>query len=346
MKASFFYHPLQFIRPGGTSRGVLKSKDSWFVKLERGGQFGIGECSIIEGLSVESKSAIDAQLEFVCDSINQGAALDTLNLKKFPAIQFALEMASLSLHSDDAFLLFNNAFYTGSGIPINGLVWMGSRQFMFDQIKEKIEGGFRCIKMKIAAIDFEEELALIRYIRSQFTEDDMQIRVDANGGFSIDDAMDRLSRLRECGIHSIEQPIAIKQWEEMSRLCESDILPIALDEELIGVFEDSEKSQMLSSIRPHYIILKPSLVGGFKASDDWIEKAENQGIGWWATSALESNIGLNAIAQWVYQKDNSMYQGLGTGQLFSNNVDSPLDIQEAELVYKHKRNWDLEFFKL
>ena len=342
MKAKYIYHPLNFIKPGGTSRGILHDKDSWFLTVEQDGRSAYGECSTIKGLSLDSQHNVNGALEDICQQINEGIWPDERGYDNLPAVRFCLEQAALAVQHDVGFKLFDNDFLSGKPIPINGLVWMGTKSFMFDQIKDKIEAGFNCIKLKIAAIDFEEELSLIKYIRDQFDESQMQIRVDANGGFDVEDVEEKLKRLSDFAIHSIEQPIGVDQHDEMTELCEKNILDIALDEELIGVHERTSKSKLLSDIRPQYIILKPSLLGGFKSADEWIELARGMDIGWWATSALESNLGLNAIAQWVCNYEIDMPQGLGTGQLFSNNIVSPLVIKDAQLIYDRSLHWDIE----
>ncbi|VAV83906.1 O-succinylbenzoate synthase, partial [hydrothermal vent metagenome] len=262
-------------------------------------------------------------------------------LVEFPAIQFGLEMAFLSLKSQDKFTLFPSKFTEGKDtIPINGLVWMGDKQFMAQQIKEKIENGFRCIKMKIGSIDFKTEVELLRSIRQEFSVNDIELRVDANGAFSPNEALEKLKTLSEFDLHSIEQPIKQGQFEAMASLCEQTPLPIALDEELIGVFDITKKEELLHNINPQYIILKPSLIGGFKGSNEWIKSAEQQNIKWWITSALESNVGLNAIAQWTYTLGNKMPQGLGTGSLFTNNFLSPLIVENGTLRHEQNQQWD------
>lgn len=331
------YHSLEFKQPSGTSRGVLRTKDSWFV-MEDESQ-AISEISIIEGLSIETKESIEALLQKI-EHLS-----DVSVIKDYPAVQFALEILELSAGSDDPFGLFDGSFYQdGAGIPINGLVWMGTKEFMFDQIKKKLNEGYSCLKLKIGAIDFEEELSLLQYIRSQFSPNDVELRVDANGAFSAVEAMAKLQRLSEYQLHSIEQPVKPKQWDLMAELCEGSPLDIALDEELIGLtFEDRDK--LITHVKPQYIILKPSLIGGFNSADDWIAIAEDHNVGWWATSALESNIGLNAIAQWVSTKDTNMPQGLGTGQLYTNNIPSPLIIRGGILYYDQDASWDLSILK-
>jgi o-succinylbenzoate synthase len=345
MQARIIYHPLKFRTPSGTSRGILHEKDSWFLVLEDQDILAVGECSLIPGLSLESRTTAGKALEEIVLRINQDNLPQIPELDSTPAVKMAYEMALLGLeNAESPFKFFNNSFLDGKAIPINGLVWMGSKQFMFDQIKNKINEGFRCIKIKVAAIDFEEELSLIKYIRSEFSSEDMMIRVDANGGFEFEDAYDKLSRLADLEVHSIEQPIKQGQWTNMAELCDKSSLPIALDEELIGLHTEKDRVEMLETIQPQFIILKPSLVGGFLSASEWIELAEKRNIGWWATSALESNIGLNAIAQWTCEYDTSAYQGLGTGSLFTNNIDSPLMIENARLIYT-SAGWDLSLLK-
>ena len=335
-KIKYAYHPLTFKTPSGTSRGVLTVKDSWFILRDGVGSKAIGEISIIDGLSVESKEAIEKYLDSWTEH-----NLATSELNQYPSIKFALEILHLSGQTADPFHLFDTPFYSsGEGIPINGLIWMGTKEQMYNQIKNKLKEGYRCLKLKIGAIDFEEELELLRYVRSQFSKDEIELRVDANGAFSIAQAMEKLKRLSEFELHSIEQPIKAGQWEEMAQLCADTPLDIALDEELIGVSAKEEGQKLLQIIEPQYIILKPSLLGGFQEADEWIALSEAMNIGWWATSALESNIGLNAIAQWSSTKNSNMPQGLGTGQLYTNNIDSPLTIREGHLYYDQERSWD------
>ncbi len=319
--------------PSGTSRGILREKDSWFIQLEDEGKIGIGECSIINRLSLENFDIASKKLESI-QHINLHSLNPLSQFKETPAVRFALEMGMKSLTSDHPYILFPSAFTNHQeGIPINGLVWMGEKQFMFDQVAEKIDSGFSCIKIKIAAIDFNDEIDLLKYIRQQFTLSEIEIRVDANGGFSTKEALEKLKILSDYNLHSIEQPIAIRQHDEMASLCEHSPLHIALDEELIGIHDVNEKEVLLNTIKPNYIILKPSLLGGFSSSEEWISVANKLKIGWWITSALESNVGLNAIAQWTATLESDMYQGLGTGQLFTNNIDSPLYIKDGQLFY-------------
>ncbi len=342
-KASFTKHTLKFKIPGGTSRGVLKTKDSWYIsicKQETPEIKGIGEASIITKLSIDDRPDFEEKLKWCIRNINSYHKWKLIELEDFPAIKFALEMAFLDLENGGKQILFESDFTKGKkGIYINGLIWMGSYEFMRKQIIEKIEAGFRCIKLKIGAINFEEELSLLKMIRNEFKEDQLELRLDANGAFSAEEALNKLQILSQLGIHSIEQPIRQNQWDDMANLCSITPIPIALDEELIGL-KPEEIEIMLNTINPQYIILKPSLLGGFKASEKIIALAEKKNINWWVTSALEANIGLNTIAQWTYKLNNPLPQGLGTGQVFSNNIKSPLEIQNAKLFYNPLNNWD------
>lgn len=343
MKASYKKYILDFKRPSGTSRGVLNQKETWFLIIEDEGKFGIGECGILRGLSADDRPDYEEKLQWVCDNISLGKDLLWDALIEFPSIQFGVEMAFLSLQSKDPFILFPSEFTNdGKLIPINGLIWMGEQQFMKEQIEEKLSQNFTCIKLKIGAIDFEKELELLKFIRQNFSSKQIEIRVDANGAFKPEEAMQKLNLLSELNIHSIEQPIAKNQIEVMAELCEMTKLPIALDEELIGVFTFEEKEDLLKRIKPQYIILKPSFIGGVKGTDEWISLAEKYNIGWWITSALESNVGLNAIAQYTFIKQNKMPQGLGTGSLFTNNFDCPLEVVNGNLKYSNSKHWDID----
>ena len=256
-------------------------------------------------------------------------------MRPYPSMLFGLETAKRQLDNGGGIDLFNTPFGRGEeGITINGLIWMGTFDEMFQRLEAKLKAGFHCVKLKIGAIDFEKELRLIQHIRQHFSRKEVELRVDANGGFTPDNAMQRLEALAKYDIHSIEQPIRQHQWKEMARLCKNSPLPIALDEELIGVNDLTEKNQLLDTIQPQYIILKPSLHGGISGTREWIKLAKERGIGSWITSALESNIGLNAIAQLtadIYGPHITMAQGLGTGQLFSDNIPMPLEIRGEQL---------------
>ena len=341
MKATYHKYNLQFKRPSGTSRGVMTEKETWFLVLEKDGKTGIGECGILRGLSVDDRPDYEEKLQWTCVNIHLGKDQLWEALIEFPSIQFGVEMAFQSLQSETPFLLFPSVFTEGvKSIQINGLVWMGEAAFMKQQIEEKLAEGFACVKLKIGAIDFDQELDLLRYIRQHFTPEQVEIRVDANGAFELDKALDKISQLSEFKLHSIEQPIQKNNTDRMAALCKMTPLPIALDEELIGVFLLEEKEQLLLKIKPQYIILKPSFIGGFRGTKEWISLAEKLQIKWWITSALESNIGLNAIAQWTFLQDNSLPQGLGTGALYTNNFDCPLEVAQGQLWYKKDKDWN------
>jgi len=344
LKASYHKYLLNFKRPSGTSRGILTEKETWFIILEKEGKKGIGECGILRTLSIDDRPDYEAKLCWTCENIHLGENALWEALIEFPSIQFGVEMAFQSLASENPFLLFPSAFTnTQKSIPINGLVWMGEPSFMKEQIEEKLAQGFNCIKLKIGAIDFEKELTLLRFIRENYDSETIEIRVDANGGFTSEEALYKINQLSEFEIHSIEQPIPKNNTDRMSELCRTAPIPIALDEELIGVFSSAEKEALLQKIQPQYIILKPSLIGGFRGSKEWISLAEKYNIGWWITSALEGNIGLNAIAQWTFLQQNAMPQGLGTGGLYTNNFDCPLEVLEGQLWYQNKKEWDFDF---
>jgi o-succinylbenzoate synthase len=341
IKATYYKYILQFKTPSGTSRGILKTKETWFLYLSKEDKFGVGECGLFRGLSIDDRPDYEDKLKWVCNNIELGLDILLAKTIHFPSIQIGLEQAFLSLQSTSPYKLFvSNFTESNKAIDINGLIWMGDREFMNDQIKEKIAQGFRCLKMKIGAIDFATEVQLLASIRKEFSINDIELRVDANGAFKPSEALEKLKILSNYDLHSIEQPIRQGHYQEMALLCEETPLPIALDEELIGVFDVTKRTKMLQIIKPQYIILKPSLVGGFKESLEWIELAKKSGIGWWVTSALESNIGLNAIAQWTATLKSSMPQGLGTGGLFTNNFDSPLEVYKGGLYYNKNKNWN------
>ena len=345
MKAEYKKHILTFKQPGGTSRGILTEKETWLLRITHNGKTGIGECGLLRGLSVDDTPGYEKKLQWVCQNIELGK--DTLwkTLEAFPSLQFGVEQAFISLESENPFLLFPSEFTSGAAsIPINGLIWMGNETFMKRQIGEKLEAGFNCIKMKIGAIDFETEVKLLTSLRKDFSPEEIEIRVDANGAFSPREALEKLHRLADLELHSIEQPILPRQWEAMAELCEVSPVPVALDEELIGIFHSAEKEKMLHTLKPQYIILKPSLTGGFKGAEEWIALARNTGTRWWITSALESNVGLNAIAQWTFTLSPRMPQGLGTGSLFVNNFISPLTVKNGRLHYLCNRKWNFNLF--
>ncbi|MDR2223915.1 MAG: o-succinylbenzoate synthase [Flavobacteriaceae bacterium] len=346
MKASYKRILLQFKRPSGTSRGVMTEKESWLLKIEENGKIGIGECGVLRSLSFDDRPTYEEQLQWVVKNISKGKDWLWENLQDWPSIQFGVEQAFLSLEANNPLELFPSAFTKGEDkIAINGLVWMGEPAFMKEQIDEKLATGFSCVKLKIGAIDFDKELELLQYIRAHYSAKEIELRVDANGGFGLSDAFDKLVKLSELELHSIEQPIKKGYTDSMAELCKTTPLPIALDEELIGVVDLNHKKNLLDEIRPQYIILKPSLVGGIRGSMEWISLAEERGIGWWITSALEGNIGLNAIAQWTYTLQSTLPQGLGTGALYTNNIDSPLEVKKGALYYNANKPWDEEMIE-
>ena len=343
MKATYKKYLLNFKRPSGTSRGIMTEKETWFLLLEENGKTGIGECGILRSLSVDDRPDYEEKLRWVCENIHLGKTELLAELIHFPSIQFGVETAFISLASTTPFDLFPSEFTQGTkSMQINGLVWMGEEDFMKSQIEEKLAEGFTCIKLKIGAIDFKRELELLRFIRQNFTADQIEIRVDANGAFKVDDALDKMEQLAKFKLHSIEQPIKANQVSRMRLLCDNPPFPIALDEELIGVFGIENKQELLEKIKPQYIILKPSLVGGFSGTLEWISVAEKLNIGWWITSALESNIGLNAITQFTYTLKSPLPQGLGTGSLYTNNFDCPLEIIKGQIHYNSSKKWNIE----
>lgn len=337
MKARFEYTPLQFKRPAGTSRGVLTTKHSWLIHLEENGIEGIGECSIIPDLSpdYQGNEHYESLLNQTINQINSGE-ITAQNccklLRETPSILFGVECAFLDLRNGGKRIYFDNAFAKGQQqIPINGLIWMGDKLFMSEQIEEKLRTGFTTIKMKIGAIDFDTEFELLEQIRANFSPETITLRVDANGAFSPEQAAGVLQKLADLNIHSIEQPIKAGQWNAMRDLCRSTPTPIALDEELIGVYSLQQKRVLLDTIQPQYIILKPSLHGGIAGCKEWIELAENRGIDWWMTSALESNIGLKAICQFTAEFNNPLPQGLGTGSLYETNFPTDLVVKQGHI---------------
>jgi o-succinylbenzoate synthase len=335
MKATYKQYILEFKQASGTSRGILKTKETYFLEIKNNAKVGIGECAVFRGLSADDVPEYENKLQWLCNNINLNKDFLLKELIEFPSIQFGLEQALLSLKSNHKFELFPSEFTKGNdSININGLVWMGSEIFMKKQIEEKLKAGFTTIKLKIGAIDFKTEYKLLQSIRKEFTAKDITLRVDANGGFSTSEALDKLKYLADLELHSIEQPIKPNQWEEMAELCSVSPLDIALDEELIGVFQKIKKQEVLDIIKPQFIILKPSLIGGIKGTNQWIELASKRNIDWWITSALESNIGLNAIAQYTYNLGVEIPQGLGTGGLFTNNIPPFLQVRKGNLWYK------------
>ncbi len=331
MKIDIEERVLHFKQPAGTSRGVYTERKIWLVKMTDRDAVGIGECAPLPKLSCDDIPHYAEVLRRFCDEVERSGQLDTEALRDYPSMLFGLETAMLSFAKTQ----HSTPFSKGEvGIPINGLVWMGTYEEMKERIEQKLAQGFHCIKLKIGAIDFDAELELIKKIRERFSHHEVELRVDANGAFPFDEALYKLELLSQYALHSIEQPIKAGQWANMAELCRESPLPIALDEELIGVNDPDQKRQMLNIIRPRYIILKPSLHGGMMGVREWIDIANDMDIGSWITSALESNIGLNAIAQFcadVYGDNIPMPQGLGTGQLFTDNIPMPLEIRGDKL---------------
>jgi o-succinylbenzoate synthase len=340
MKINYRKHTLEFIKPAGTSRSVLLQNDVWYIFIEKDAKIGVGECNPLVGLSYDDRPDFEEKLTNFVEIFNKEQEVNLELLNDFPAIKFGFECALLDLKNGAEKLLFPSEFTEGKqSIHINGLLWMGSKSDMLAQLEEKIALGFSCIKMKIGAIHFDDELAILEAIRAEFDNEKVEIRVDANGAFKVSNALDKLKVLSNYQIHSIEQPIAVGQWEEMKKLVKRSPIAIALDEELIPLRTTQERMNMLRMIQPHYIILKPSLLGGFAETDEWIKLATELNIGWWMTSALESNVGLSAIAQYAFNKGVMLAQGLGTGALYSNNIDSPLYISKGALSYDPSLKW-------
>lgn len=332
---------LHFKQPAGTSRGVYTTRQSYYLTItddDCPGIKGVGECATLPDLSCDAVPEYNKILKDICLMVEQTGKIPYDILRPYPSILFGLETAFAQLDANGSARLYDTPFARGEeGITINGLVWMGTFEEMYSRLETKLKAGFHCVKLKIGAIDFDKELDLIKHIREAFDKNTIELRVDANGGFTPENAMGRLEALAQYDIHSIEQPIKQHQWKDMARLCKETPLPIALDEELIGVNVKSMKEYLLDSIRPQYIILKPSLHGGMYGCDEWIQLAKERGIGSWITSALESNIGLNAIAHYcakTYGPSVSMPQGLGTGQLFTDNIDMPLVVDGDKIWYR------------
>jgi len=352
LSASWHKHSLEFITPAGTSRGVMEMRDVWYVRISNKlytDVYGLGECAPLKGLSIDDREDFEDYLTEVCTEamgISKLEDIYTLVNPAFPSIVFGMEMAFLDLKFGGKRQYFDNSFSTlGGSIPINGLIWMGSKESMKLQIEEKLSMGFKVLKLKIGAIDFKSECDLLEFIRDAYSPDQLEIRVDANGAFSYAEALEKLNTLSEFHLHSIEQPIKAGQWGQMKRICEKSLVPVALDEELIGNFTDVEKLELLEKIKPAYVILKPSLLGGVQATQKWIELAERFSIGWWVTSALESNVGLNAIAQFTAEfTPLKLPQGLGTGSLYKNNIKAPIAIDQGNYMYMPDGEWEFPLF--
>ncbi|MCH3970511.1 MAG: o-succinylbenzoate synthase [Prevotella sp.] len=332
---------LHFIHPAGTSRGVYTTRRSDYLTLtsdDRPGVQGVGECATLPDLSCDAGPQYDRTLQHICMMVEQLGKIPYEMLRPYPSILFGLETAFAQFQAGGSTALFDTPFARGEeGIPINGLVWMGTFEEMLGRLEEKLDQGFHCVKLKIGAIDFDREIELVRHIRERFSKEDVELRVDANGGFTPENALQRMEQLAGYGLHSIEQPIRQHQWKEMARLCKESPLPIALDEELIGVNMKNMKEELLDTIHPAYLVLKPSLHGGMAGCKEWTDLARQRGIGTWITSALESNVGLNAVSHFaalMYGPHITFPQGLGTGLLFMDNIPMPLKMEGDQLWYK------------
>jgi O-succinylbenzoate synthase len=348
LQATYIKYILNFKMPAGTSRGVLNTKETWFIKIWNNNHpsvFGIGECAIFRGLSFDDIENYEAKLQECCKNINNNEFLAS-ELISLPSIKFGIETALLDLENKGKRIIYASSFTSGTeGIPINGLIWMGSIDYIKTQIREKLNNGYTCLKFKVGAINLKDEYELLANIRKEFSPESLEIRLDANGAFPANEALLIIKEFSKFNIHSIEQPIRQGNILEMQQLCSQSPIPIALDEELIGIIKPTEKEKLLTEIKPQYIIIKPALIGGFSGGSEWIGLAKKNNIGWWITSALESNIGLNAIAQWTKTLQTNMTQGLGTGSLFTNNIESPLYIREQKLYSNPEINWDLSNIK-
>jgi len=341
-------HPyiLHFKRPAGTSRGTLRIKETFFLRLERAGRWGWGECSPVSGLSLDDSPHLPAQLARVSRELTTGVAPARLDLADWPAVAFGVETALLDLYNGGHRRLFDTPFSRGERpLPTHGLIWMDSHAGILRQIADKAERGFRCIKMKVGALPFAQEMALLRDIRRSFPAREFELRLDANGAFAADAALDILQQLAQFDVRFIEQPIRPAGQQAagrraMARICASSPIPIALDEELIGLPTTEQRRALLDAVRPQHLVLKPALLGGLRAMNDWATLAEERGIAWWVNSALESNVGLNAICQWVGHRDPNRVHGLGTGQLYTNNIPGPLRLDGAALRYDPAQPWD------
>lgn len=343
MKCRFKKYTLHFIKPGGTSRGVLKTKDTYFLILEDGGRTAIGECNRFINLSYDDRPGYEKKLEEICRQLptRMDAVLDELD--EWPSIFFGVEMLLKDWHYGGERILFPDVFTEGEfDIPINGLIWMGEQADMRAQIDQKLTEGWPSIKLKIGALDFDKELALIHYLRSKKGVGELEIRLDANGAYNYSEALEKLKLLEPYDISYIEQPLPKGNWEEMAELIRRSSIKIALDEDLIGVVDAAQRQALIDTIRPDLLILKPALVGGFQGSDDWKKRIEGIGGDWVVTSALESNIGLNAIAQYVAKDQSAYAQGLGTGMLYSNNFPSPYTVERGQIRYNRTQSWDLQ----
>jgi len=357
LELKYIPYRLHFRFEAGTSRGKLNFKDIYIIRLQNTqnpGGYGYGEVSPLQGLSIDLMEDISEHLDRLAWKVkhlpDDNPDLTTMIKwvldevpNDFPAVRFGMEMALRDLWQGGDRCIFPGNFFDGlDSIPINGLVWMGDFDFMKKQIEKKVEDQFRCIKIKVGSLDLPTELRLLEYLRQLDPHRHIEIRLDANGAYNSGEVLEVLDLFARHDIHSVEQPIKTGHWEAMTEICRRSPIPIALDEELIGI---NNPGELLETIQPQYIILKPTLLGGFEASKEWIGEAERRGIGWWVTSALESDLGLNAIAQFTASMETSMPQGLGTGQLFTNNFTSPLRLHKDQLSYNPHSNWDLNTLK-
>jgi L-alanine-DL-glutamate epimerase-like enolase superfamily enzyme len=345
IRAKTIYREFRFQRPATTSRGTFLSKKVHFILLyhtDDPSSAGIGECSLFPGLSHDNVKGFKEKLNQTIERINQGDYLADPLISEWPSISFALETAWKDLRTMGSKILYPSDFTEGKdGIDINGLIWMDNKEEMIRQIRQKMADGFTCLKMKIGALDLEEEFEVLKFIRSQCSSDDLEIRVDANGAFRSSQALEIIKMLSDFELHSIEQPITPGHPDAMAKLCELSPVPVALDEELIGKLTLTQKRKILDTIKPHYLVLKPGLLGGVSACKDWIDLTAERNIGWWITSALETNVGLNAIAQWTYTLKKPVYHGLSTGSLFINNIASPLYLSGEKLYYDPDVKWNI-----
>jgi o-succinylbenzoate synthase len=330
--ASYARHDLVYKKPIRTSRGEMTDHTAWYLRLGSAGsaRTGWGEASPLPGLSVDDIASIEHALQQVCEAFNKHAQPDRDLLHKFPSVAFAVETALKDLQGSRPFILYPSSFTEGSPLSINGLVWMATPEQMLEEAFSKIRSGYDCIKFKVGAHDFDEECRMIEAVRRQFSSFRLSIRLDANGAFTAHDAREKLKDLSRFDIHSIEQPVKPGQPDLMAALCSERKIPVALDEELIGI-PSSGRNKLLRMLKPSWIILKPGLLGGIRECEDWITCAEAVGTGYWVTSALESNIGLNAIAQWAATLPVALPQGLGTGALYQNNIPFPLHAGHGQL---------------
>jgi o-succinylbenzoate synthase len=338
---AYIKRDLAFSFEAKTSRGPIKTHQSYLIYVRnKKGETGWGEAAPLKGLSIDALPNFEEHLAAILQNLNEGFSLDELQLNLFPSIQFAIETAQLDIENGGKQILFPSAFLKGEAISINGLVWMADLEKMYEEAIQKAQQGFDCIKFKIGAHDHDAECRLLEKFRKSFPANKVEIRLDANGAFHVNEALQQIQDFSKFTIHSIEQPIAPNQAEIMQEICAKSRIPIALDEELIGIDVFQNAFKLLKLVQPKFLILKPTLLGGLKNCNQWIQLAQNLNISWWATSALESNVGLNSIAQWCATKNNAMPQGLGTGALYTNNIPSPLVAEKGKLQYALEKKWN------